>query len=121
MVADLNGIRFVTERYTCDGWWHDLLCVINSLVWVFQSQLFAHVDAVAVVGSAERVSEVRRLMDDGAELIRTLPLDCCKDQRTYSHWLRCCPEGGLIASLKYTLQMSTSPYVFPIVAMTTSL
>jgi hypothetical protein len=41
--------------------------------------------------------------------------------QTYSHWLRCCPEGGTIASLKYTLQILTSPYLPPIVAMTTSL
>lgn len=40
---------------------------------------------------------------------------------TYSHWLRCCPDGGTTASLKYTLQILTSPYLPPIVAMTASL
>lgn len=40
---------------------------------------------------------------------------------TYSHWLRCCPDGGTMASLKYTLQILTSPYLPPIVAMTASL
>lgn len=40
---------------------------------------------------------------------------------TYSHWLRCCPEAGTTASLKYTLQILTCPYVPPIVAMIVSL
>lgn len=49
-----------------------IVCIINSLVRVFQSNLFTHVDAVAVVGSTEGVSEVRRLVDDGVPLVAVL-------------------------------------------------
>lgn len=44
----------------------NLLSIVDSLLRILQSKLLAIVDAIAVVGSAQHISKMCRLVDDRA-------------------------------------------------------